>query len=152
SRSRSPSFPARCTQARSGWGLGSTASAGRPTASRCRCSRCRPRWRRAAGSPRPLPKRTTRRERRAVAGRNARRACATWVEAPDPGFPQRTKRHTLMDTSPRRNDLVFQLSLTELAFTVAFLLLLLSAVLVGRAERERDALRQALSSAQEELA
>ena len=50
---------------------------------------------------------------------------------------------------PRRNDPVFQLSLTELAFTVAFLLLLLTAVLVAKAERERDALRQALDAAGE---
>jgi hypothetical protein len=58
----------------------------------------------------------------------------------------------MYDTSTRRNDPVFQLSLTELAFTVAFLLLLLTGVLVAQAERERDAARQGMSEARDEWA
>lgn len=53
---------------------------------------------------------------------------------------------------PRRDDQVFQLSLTEAAFTIAFLLLLIAGLLVAKFERERFAAAQALEALQDELA
>jgi hypothetical protein len=58
-----------------------------------------------------------------------------------------------MEKDPaQRNDHVFQLSLTELAFTVIFLLLLLTGLIVAKTERERDAARADTSRALDELA
>lgn len=47
----------------------------------------------------------------------------------------------------RRGDQVFQLSLTELAFSIAFLLLMLLGVRVAQSQAERDAARAALANA-----
>jgi hypothetical protein len=49
--------------------------------------------------------------------------------------------------TPRRGDQVFQLSLTEIAFTIAFLLLLLLGYSVWQAQAGRDAAKAALAEA-----
>lgn len=53
---------------------------------------------------------------------------------------------TPRSTTPHRNDSVFQLSLTEIAFTISFILLLLLGYLVFREESERQAAVDALSA------
>ena len=54
-----------------------------------------------------------------------------------------------MPVTPRRNDQVFQLSLTEIAFTIAFLLLLLVGYRVWQEQAARSAAVAALAQAQE---